>query len=99
MLWRNGARPRRQDVTQIVRQSFVHPEQFAFHRGRVVRRRQASRASILAVPRMGKLMRQKTAANHLVIVGAQTTLGQTVSEDSWCSSPPPPMAPRRASRK
>ena len=59
LLRRAQARPRRQNVAQIIGQPFIHPQQVAMHWLLIVGRGQSRRAAILAVPGMDKLMRQK----------------------------------------
>src|SRR6266571_1181180 len=50
---------RRKQFTQVFREPFVYPEQFAFHGLLIISRSKAGRTTILAVPGVNKLVRQQ----------------------------------------
>ena len=65
---------RRQNVSEILGQALIHPEQIANHRILIIARRQSSRTPVFAIPRMGKLMRQQSRFHQAQIGFKQRAL-------------------------
>ena len=69
---------RGQDITQIVGQALVHPEEIALHRRLIVGRRQVGGAPVLAVPRVDELMRQEMGVDAARVLVDQRALGDAI---------------------
>src|SRR6059036_1626677 len=62
---RNQTAPRGQYPAEVFRESFVNPEQIAFHRLFVITRGETVRAPIFSIPRMDEFVRYERRAHKV----------------------------------